>query len=125
MVHQRVAGKAFRPQTQTPPVVQQNNTSKAVEYKGKVPELVKGMLDVPHGGQIIMDGRAFQGIKGELTTLAALVPPHPDWDSLERQRRHGVVLGTGLTLSGGLLISVFIRVAGAGRQVWVAAPVFS
>ena len=61
----------------TSPVVQQNNTSKAVEYKGKVPELVKGMLDVPHGGQIIMDGRAFQGIKGELTTLAALVPPPP------------------------------------------------
>ena len=69
-------------------MVQQNNTSKAVEYKGKVAELVKGMLEVPHGGQIIMDGRAFQGIKGELTTLAAMVPPHPDYDSLERQPRY-------------------------------------
>ena len=85
--------------------VQQNNTSKAVEYKGKVAELVKGMLDVPHGGQIIMDGRAFQGIKAELTTLAAMTPPHPDYDAIERQRRCLLVMWTcmhvwGLGLAG-------------------------
>ena len=68
-------------------VLQQNLTSKAVEYKGKVAELVKGMLDIPHGGQIIMDGRTFQGIKGELITLAATIPAHPDYDIIDRQCR--------------------------------------
>ena len=68
-------------------MVQQNNTSKAVEYKGKVAELVKGMLDIPHGGQIIMDGRTFQGIKGELSTLATMTSAHPDYDAIDRQCR--------------------------------------
>ena len=64
-----------------------NATSKAIQYKGKGPDLVKAMLDVPHGGQIIMDGRAFAAIKTQLTSLAAIIPSHPDWEAVEKFRR--------------------------------------
>ena len=64
-----------------------NGTSKAIEYKGKGIDLVKAMLDVPHGGQIIMDGRAFAAIKSQLTSLAAAIPPHPNYDAMQRNRK--------------------------------------
>ena len=50
-------------------VEQDNKISRRTEYRGHLLELVKALIDIPSGGQIILDGKAFQGISSALVEI--------------------------------------------------------
>ena len=64
--------------------MQVNATSKRAEFLGAVTNTVKGLSDMPYGGQVIMDEKTFEGIKLHLADLYDMVPHRPNLDALEQ-----------------------------------------
>ncbi|KAK9800253.1 hypothetical protein WJX73_007523 [Symbiochloris irregularis] len=60
-----------------------NATTKRVEYQGQVMNTVKALADMPHGGQVIMDEKCFDGIKLRLADLCEMVPHSPNYEGME------------------------------------------
>lgn len=60
-----------------------NATTKRVEYQGQVMNTVKALADMPHGGQVIMDEKSFDGIKLRLADLCEMVPHSPNYEGME------------------------------------------
>lgn len=67
--------------------LQVNATSKRVEFLGTVMNTVKALSDMPHGGQIIMDEKSFEGVKLSLADLYDMVPHGPSLELLQQQCR--------------------------------------
>ena len=60
-----------------------NENSKRMEYDGKVFNTAMAMADLTHGGQIILDGSTFDGIKFSLAHLRTRVAAQPRLQDLE------------------------------------------
>ena len=54
--------------------MQVNAVSKRIEYHGELLEMVQAVIDAPQGGQIMMEGKAFNGINSDLVRVQAMVP---------------------------------------------------
>ena len=63
--------------------LQVNETSKRSEYQGEVMALASWLGELPHGGQILMEDRTFDGIKVHLAELHEKIPHRPDWPALQ------------------------------------------
>lgn len=74
-------------------MVQVNETSKRCEYQGEVMNLACSLADLPNGGQILMEDKAFDGVKLHLAELTERVPRRPDWQALQMLCRYGSMHG--------------------------------
>lgn len=70
-------------------MAQVNETSKRSEYHGEVMTLASSLADLPHGGQILMEDKTFDGVKVHLAELCERVPRKPDWQALQTLCRCG------------------------------------
>lgn len=68
-------------------LLQVNQTSKQTEYHGAVLRTVKALADVPHGGQILMDAKTFEGIKLLLDDLYQSISHGPDIAAMQENCR--------------------------------------
>ncbi|MCJ1427722.1 hypothetical protein MMC29_005627 [Sticta canariensis] len=68
-----------------------NATSKCAEFLGSVTNTVKALSDMPHGGQVIMDEKTFEGVKLALADLYDMVPHGPSLEMLQQQCRCNTV----------------------------------
>ncbi|KAK9802596.1 hypothetical protein WJX73_010556 [Symbiochloris irregularis] len=57
--------------------VQANMVSRRIEYHGHVSKVAKALVDVPNGGQILMDGKTYAGISSSLVDLQKMILPAP------------------------------------------------
>ena len=62
--------------------MQTNENSQRREYRGAVLDKVMAVLSAIHGGQIMADSQAFQGISSCLSSIAKDVPRSPDLNLL-------------------------------------------
>ena len=69
--------------------MQVNQTSKRMEYSGSTMRMAKSMIDLPNGGQVLMDARTFDNIKLRLDDLYAAISHGPDMTAIERNCRSG------------------------------------
>ena len=56
-------------------VLQQNVTSKRMEYKGDLVDKLMAVSDAGSGGQVIIDGPTLEQLADKTFSLARLVPP--------------------------------------------------
>ena len=61
--------------------------TKRTEFEGAVWLTAKALADMPHGGQIIMDEKSFDGIKLQLADLYETVPHSPNYEAMETNCR--------------------------------------
>lgn len=53
---------------------------------------VKALADMPHGGQVIMDEKSFDGIKLRLADLCEMIPHSPNYEGMEVNCRYAPAL---------------------------------
>ncbi|KAK9788833.1 hypothetical protein WJX73_006132 [Symbiochloris irregularis] len=69
--------------------VKVNPLSKRREYQGDLLKLAQGVLEQPNGGQIVIEGKAFNSINADLVSLEDMVSSEPDW-----RRVTGSIMGS-------------------------------
>ena len=62
--------------------VQTNESSQMREYHGSVFDTVMAVVNVLHGGQVVVDCNTFHGINARLVELAKAVPQSPNYELL-------------------------------------------
>lgn len=93
-------------------VLQQNMTSKRMEYKGDLVDKLMALSDCGSGGQVIIDGPTLEQLADKTFSIARLVPPidpHLPADASDPSR---------CVLSGCLLCHLFTTFIHALLSCW-------
>ena len=67
--------------------VQENETSKRLDYECEVMSFAKALSDMTSGAQILMDAKSFNEIKLQLAELYESIPKGPDIEALQENCR--------------------------------------